>query len=373
MAASLETVESCSSQRQINVTQSTATSNMIPGLSFSQFLNSDSENECVTKLSKEAFSYIFQKVTCTIPSPLGAPLREFLLPTVAQLSDKEPSAIHYMEMLYENADSQQTMCHVAEMLLERLKKHPQQWIVLVGDGKTYEHLLSMKRMYGSDFDKVLIFPGGWHILKNFQPVLMKVYYHAGLKDIASCSGYKAETLNSLEKCSNFKRTHSFLMQVWEAMYTEIVISFTTANPHFSKLQQEIQFQISSAQDTEVTSVNLLLSVQQLVKDHSAMEEFDQFLIAKANSDDTWKLWINFVFHDCFSYLCLFLAIRNSNWDLRMSSLKAMAPLFAAYDKTCYEKLIPHHLADVLNYPEKILKCFKAGGFTVSSMVELVMQ
>ena len=245
-----------------------------------------------------------------------------------------------MEMLDEIADSQQTMCHVAEMLLERLKKHPQQRIVLVGDGKTYEHLLSMKRMYGSDFDKVLIFPGGWHILKNFQPVLMKVYYHAGLKDIASCSGYKAETLNSLEKCSNFKLTHSFLMQVWEAMYTEIVISFTTANPHLSKLQQEIQFQISSAlKNTEVTSVNLLLSVQQLVKDHSAMEEFDQFLIAKANSDDTWKLWINFVFHDCFSYLCLFLAVRNSNWDLCKSSLKAMAPLFAAYDKTCYEKLM----------------------------------
>jgi hypothetical protein len=43
----------------------------------------------------------------------------------------------------------------------------------------------------------------------------------------------------------------------------------------------------------------------------------------------------------------------------------MAPLFAAYDRTCYEKLIPQHLADIQQYPQAILECLKAGDFAAS--------
>ena len=51
-----------------------------------------------------------------------------------------------------------------------------------------------------------IFSGDFHTLQNYQEALMKIYWDAGLKDIASKCGYRGETLTHLGKCSNFSIT-----------------------------------------------------------------------------------------------------------------------------------------------------------------------
>ena len=62
--------------------------------------------------------------------------------------------------------------------------------------------------------------------------------------------------------------------------------------------------------------------------------------AKGESNITWKFWKEFVFRDAFAYLCLFLSIRGGLWDLRTASIKTIAPMFTAFDRPHYWKLIP---------------------------------
>lgn len=113
-------------------------------------------------------------------------------------SNKQQSKIFHMEMVNENPDSDETMSVVVENLLDKFNIEMQGgWIVLVGDGKTHQHLLNIKWQYGTALEKLLIFPGDWNTLKNYQPIRMKIYYNAGLKELAKSPGFRGATLKSL--------------------------------------------------------------------------------------------------------------------------------------------------------------------------------
>ena len=94
--------------------------------------------------------------------------------------------------------------------------------MLEGDAKTYDTTQVVKFEYGSDLNWLVPYPGDWHLLKNYQIYLMKPLFEAGLKDLAMASGYPAL---SIQSCSNFLRTHHFLMEAREGLYRYMLKQF----------------------------------------------------------------------------------------------------------------------------------------------------
>lgn len=95
------------------------------------------------------------------------------------------------------------------------------------------------------------------------------------------------------------------------------------------------------------------------------QDFEMFTEKMCKIDDTFKFWHEFVHKHCFSYVALYLSFRSSNWYLRIAALKNLAPLFHAFDRHMYLRLIPKHLNDVLTMPIEVLQHLENGGFSAT--------
>ncbi len=128
-----------------------------------------------------------------------------------------PAKYEYLDVLDQNADCRDTIVDVLSHLHQEIHiGESREHLIVTGDAKTYQHLQSLKLDYGEELSWLIPFPGDFHILMNYQPVLSKVYFDAGLKQIASAGGFRGETLTALKKCSHFKHAHHFVMEAWEA-------------------------------------------------------------------------------------------------------------------------------------------------------------
>lgn len=128
----------------------------------------------------------------------------------------EKSKTYFVAVLDEKSDDKDTVLKVLNLLHSKMQvgKHVEH-VVLVGDGKSYDTLMKIKFEYGDALKWLLIYPGDWHFLKNVQPEIMKIYYEAGLKDIAKLL-HAGSRLKYLTECTRFTLVHNFLLQAWEA-------------------------------------------------------------------------------------------------------------------------------------------------------------
>ena len=191
-------VKNLSSLLKVVPTSSTVQSQTQP-LVLADFEENEEEIKNQNTLKSKLFSFHLQKFILHYRQELNLNLKDNVLNDIRQFLDHEnhgdihqlqPSQVFYMELVNENPDSDETMTLIAEDLLDKFSVEGQDgWVLLVGDGKTYQHLMNIKWQYGTAFTKLLIFPGDWHTLKNYQPILMKVYYHAGLRELTKSCGF----------------------------------------------------------------------------------------------------------------------------------------------------------------------------------------
>ena len=197
---------------------STRESTLMSNLQYVDFLSSSEELAAMNCLNIQTFNYMIHKLALK-PENVLFNFKDHMCAVNSGSISAEPSTVVYLSVLDIHADTVEAMSEVAAMLYkEYIVTTGAAHLVVAGDAKTYLRLKELKQEYGDELKWLLPFIGDWHVLFNYQKVLMKVYFEVGLKDLARAAGFRAETLTSLGNASNFKRTHAFLMQVWEALY-----------------------------------------------------------------------------------------------------------------------------------------------------------
>jgi len=116
---------------------------------------------------------------------------------------------------------------------------------------------------------------------------MKVYYSAGLKELAAASGFRGETLKKLASCSNFKRTHRFLQQAWEAIYQQMLCSYMQEQSESDAMNQQICAVILKANNHPS---GVLSKVKQLLSKLICEQNFYDFVQKKLEADETGRYW-----------------------------------------------------------------------------------
>lgn len=332
-------------------------------LNLDDFRVSDKERKVLMDFKTLLTHYMLQKVANNDHDQTILDLKAYLT-LFHNIPTQECSNIIYHKVIDQHCDDKATILGiVSELHEEFIASDKMKWLLVEGDQATYNRLQIIKKEYGSDLSWLIAFPGDWHFLKNFQEVLMKVYFDAGLSDLAKASGYQTNTV-----ASNFKRNHFFLLEAWESLYNHFLSLFLSekAPTDFLEFVTGWVRSFPTSQNQQDASRNLQQLISEVVEKYKNFtEDFFLFMEDQSQLNKTWKFWKQFLLEDCLAYVSLYLAMRSGSWDLQMSALKNMAALFTAFDRPNYSKLISQHITDTLIMPEEILSLLSKGGFVVS--------
>ena len=351
-----------STDRSNQLSPSTCISNTMgtvlqqPTLSIANFRLTEEESKSMLQLREMCNEYMLQKVASTTHTKTLIDFQTYFNLYNNQ-SPPECSNIIYYEVLSQRCDDKETLLNIiSELYQEFVVTKKKKWIILEGDQATYERLQSIKSEYGNDLSWMIPFPGDWHFQKNFQEVLIKIYYDAGLSELATASGYQPNSIGS-----NFKCTHNFLLEVWESVYRHFLSLRNEAPAYIHEYVSNWIKSFPESKDQDSALRNLREMLKSLISMKTFKRILQHFFVRNLVRIGQNSFGVSSYFKIAMR---LYMAIQSGNWDLRMGAIKSMAALFTAFDRPKYQKLIPQHIVDLLTISE-VLSHLKKGGFTVS--------
>ena len=343
-----------------------------PSVSLEDFRPNPAETEAWDKMQEYVFMSMLLKHAAQNPGDL--PNIQSLINCIRQQSSStEESKVVYVEISSERADSRPTLISIlGKMYKTFVVEQNQKWLVVVGDAKTYDIIKSIRTEYGEQMKWLIPWPGDWHILLNYQKAIMKAYADAGLVTLGEVTQHRSETLTSLIQCSNFRRTHNFLLQAMEAFYRYFLSLYLkqkdtpTLSPDqtINPLQELVSEFNSLSSDTELDTFREKVATAILRSSNVNIADFNKYMHTMCQKQDTIRFWYQFFNIDIMAYFGLYLAIRYRNWQLRNGSIKLLAAVFTAFDRPIYQQLVPRHILDILTSPTALLELLEKGGFSV---------
>ena len=347
-------------------------------------MSSEEESTAWQMFEKNVFWYINERSVNRQEKEMVVPglkCKLFIDTYKQHYNTTEKSNVVFLSVVNAHADKPETVKYVLDELENDLLKNKQySHMVVVGDAKTFDHLINLKKRHSEKFKWMLPMIGDFHVLMNFQSVLMKLFWDAGLSDMGKLI-HNSSTFTSLSACSDFRRTNDFLLQAWEALYTIQIEQFFKWRESESPESLKTDKTVKEVKEAIAEAIKPLFEQRsQMYNDVSEFVEKQKSLIAQLGNlqkefvdfrktlcelDETFKFWDSFIHNDCLAYIGLSIANRSGNWNLRMHCLKMMMPLFSVTDKFNYSRIIPKHLADLTTFPRYILDNLREGGFVIS--------
>ena len=176
--------------------------------------------------------------------------------------------------------------------------------------------------------------------------MMKAYYDAGLKSLASTAGHSPPQLVKIQYQHTLSLLSALTISYWKfgKQSISLILSQFASSQDLSSdtsmqgLVEEISSNLHSIphDNFSITFNDHVQSLAEPIAEH--YDKFKKFIQTQAQKDDTWRFWVQFAFQDVMAYIGLYLSIRSGDWELRMGSMKCMAPVFTAFDHSIYQKV-----------------------------------
>ena len=208
-------------------------------------------------------------------------LQEFVSISLS-LPTPEVGQVKYIQVLDEISDNKDTILHVISDIYDRyMVENGHKFVVLIADAKVYEVIKLLKFEYKPDLNWLVVFPGDWLFLKNYQLCLMKPFLEAGFENSSDESDSKSEyieteiisdlyyKLNNL----NFDTTLITARQHFMTTVQERLLGFVTVpNMTIELLRTQMDSLQLKINDLEVDNLKLRYDLGQLQEQLTVMEQ-----------------------------------------------------------------------------------------------------